>query len=1651
MVSILVDFRERNLDRVTQDVDQLVAKFRDLKRAGDALGTSNLTQVLIAQSRASQAAARATAEQAKAEQQRQRTQQVSLRTAQDSARAELTKARAQTESARTAREVARAEQEQQRTAQSRLRVQQQSLRNEQELSKAQQQAARVLIEQARATREAARASQTIAGARDQEQRATRTAAERLREYTDANLRLARAANLPLSAVRDLTRELGVTPQRAERLVQRFRELQSTGSSAANTFRVLSRESGISARQFTALNRVIGVTDRQLQNLSTIGAATGVALGGFIASTSSTYLEFQRNIQGAAVRAGEALDEFQGVREEAARLGATTSLTATDISATVDQLSRMGFTANQTEDSLAGLVRGAEGSGEALSTVTSVAGRAINQFGLTAASAGNVTDILVTAANSADVSVSTLGESLKFAGAAASSANQSLEDTAFLISLAGNAGLRGGQAGRNFVSFLTRLEVASAASQTELTGLARGSERAAEALRIIGTNVRDETTGELRSLRDVLPVLRQDLINLRETSPSDFGIVTQALFGTQGRRFANAIINSTDESIAQLEERFGSLEGASARSSEALQQGITGALLQLQSATEGLQLRAFEEFAGLSEGLVRSLTALVRGFQGLDPRIQSFLIQASAIGSILVVAVGALSAYQLAIRTLQPLQSAQAAVTQLQNLRFQAQALASGVATAAQNTYEIATGTATKAQQAQAAAFAQQALRAGLFAGAIASVALAVGQYNAIQAATADTAQAVDTVEDAYQRLIETQARAASTAQEATDEANRANEAAENAAARNAEALQDGLDPVAKTLDPIREGIGSIQEASNNLLASLLKLVSPFDALDQRIDNLVDKIPVLTTAAEVTSNRQKVLFGELVQEVQNVEGAYFDVINTLKAGGDVDPTVLNDLQAAINASTISLQEARPTTEDNIQLRDAQIARLETAKARLDQYAESVGNATDETSEFADETASSADGLAEGYQRELAEIEAAQARTAAELAEQSGLSEAEAQQRAAQEQRAGLEERLAASKEFYEDLRQLAAEDPGNLELQDQLVEAETQFYNDREELAKAGAEERAAAEEVALDATKAAIDEAERAVDASATRRAASLLRLEQQLRAQGVSETEISRRTAQEKLAIEEQGIRDQLELEQQRIDSFAEGTEEQKDAIASKAQLENELLQNQINAEKQFREEQITAIEDAAAAQESATESAIAGADLQLEAFKRIETSLERQSNLLTRQAALSDSVARLRSSSAQADEDEAQRALELIRERNELEENSEDSAERRAQINRELARLGLGSNEADVENILLARTRERFELEQRQLNRRQALERSSLELDIRRNQLAAQRVVTEQQIALARLQGQRQALQSEVAIAQARGETQAVQQGQQALGIIDQQIAGKRELVGLAQENLDLERQTANELRADLDARQQLAQVDLSRSQETAAAELDSDIQSRRSRELANQTAARADAEQREGDALANNLDSLLLTNRELDRTVAESSQAADETRRLADEAERYLAALQGASTSVSGEIPGFRSGGTTPGGAAIVGEAGPEIGLYPKGTRIVSNAQARRWVREAAAINPEPFSRFMRSPIMPSRPTSSIKSVSGDRELISAMQALSQKLDGFQGGYIHNGPQTNRMTMSKGLLKQALSEMTEELSHQVTYDLKRKFNLS
>jgi TP901 family phage tail tape measure protein len=1177
--------------------------------------------------------------------------------------------------------------------------------------------------------------------------------------------------------------------------------------------------------------------------------------------------------------GDTEEAISRVNAEAERLGSQTPKTATEIQNLAVQLKRAGFDSTEIEQALEGVVNVSVASETELGRVGEVLGTVLGQFQANASEAQKFADILLATANSTNTDINKIGETLKFVGGQANAAGLSIEDTSLLIGILGKTSRNSGQAGRELSEFLERLQISA-------SELANGVDnQATRALKDLGVDALD-AAGNLRPMAELLPEIRQAFSQL---DSAEQAVLQKNLFGKRGGRAFNAIVQSTDEQIASLTASIENAGGVSAESAEKLNQGLSGALTQFSSAYEGFGVATFSVFAPAAEAAVRSATTLLQTFNSLPAPIQASLTAVGSFVGVLAAATAAVAAYNLTINT-KLIQETKSAAAIIANTTAQsANIVATKTAALSKNLYAIATGRATAAQLAQTKAIIGATAKLGLYAAAIASIAVAVSVFRDTTEAARATQEQISTTEE------------------------------------NLRELQRVLNETSdKPIDEIisKEAEINVQEITDNI-----------NWLNQVLDGTIRRLPFLSTSVEGATTQSSIAFNELVQSSQEVESAIIGFIEDVNSGADVDPAAFEAVSNSIDQQIATLEAAKPVTEEQIRLRDAQITRLESYKAALQGATTATEQNTTATEENA---AASLEQIQSANSEQIALLERNKAEAQALLAESNQTPE-QSQADSLANDKAFLEQRLAQQEQYLAQLRALEASDPSD-ENQQALVAAEEDYYNTRTQLAETSADQAAAAEESRVAALEESLEEAQNAVDKANVERQRGVLALEQELRAAGVSEVEIKERTAQAGLEAEQAALEGELSIQRQRIAAYEAGTKERADAEIALAQTQNDLLQNQIDQELAAREAEVRAIEEVIAAESRAANESIASSQARLDSITRVEASIQRQNDLLNQQANLQQAITDLRGAVADREIAQTENALAVTQEianiESKLNGDSELSAEQRLALTEERAaleaRLGdlgfeRGANEQQILQQIIALQAQRFEQERAALEQNQAIERLSLEVEIERQRLAAARAVSEEQIALRRLELQRAELEGAIRIANARGDTQAAADAQSQLNILDEQIAGQQQLLSLTQESQAAEARSAEIQRGTLAAQQQQAQLALSQQQQSTAqglADQGADVGGRaaeQSANLLNQTTLRADQEARASEELANALQEQINLQAEGDRLLSQ-------TTALADEAERYAAAIGGASPSGGGRVPSipeFRAGGIIPAG--------------------------------------------------------------------------------------------------------------------------------
>ena len=516
---------------------------------------------------------------------------------------------------------------------------------------------------------------------------------------------------------------------------------------------------LSKEQLTALRMELAATgqnveafDEQLRRnndgLKGLAATTGIlggAIAGLFGKGTQEYLAFSGAIRQAGVISSASAEEIKLLEEEVDRLGIVTSKSPAEIAKTSVALSRAGFSAQETSAALEGVARASEATGETLLTVGDITAKTVRTFGLTADSAGQIGDILVATANNTNTTVSSIGESLAYVGAQAKAADQPVEDIAIAIGLLGDAGIQGSSAGTGLAAALESLKQASAGAKSEFTDLVRGNEKRVAAFKLINTEVRN-ADGSMKSLIEILPILKT---NLGALSKEDQDIVSKALFGTQGGRTIQTLLNATDERLQQVMQTIRTAEGQANESGEALLKGPGGAL-NLLAGSAASAAKEFGKLAALGlEPLVRSATAVINTFLSLPEPLQAAVVGVTGFVGALSGAVALTLTFQalqissnavliantaatVALTAAQKAQAAIIAVSTIANAVMNAEltkqnaalvlnAVGTKGAAIAVQAYALATGTASAATLALTSKLLLLAAQAGLVVGAVYAV------------------------------------------------------------------------------------------------------------------------------------------------------------------------------------------------------------------------------------------------------------------------------------------------------------------------------------------------------------------------------------------------------------------------------------------------------------------------------------------------------------------------------------------------------------------------------------------------------------------------------------------------------------------------------------------------------------------------------------------------------------------------------------------------------------------------------------------------------------------------------------------------------------------------------------------------------------------
>ena len=313
---------------------------------------------------------------------------------------------------------------------------------------------------------------------------------------------------------------------------------------------------------------------------------------------SVFSGFEQQMSEVKAISGATADEFQKLKGDAERLGASTIFTAKEVGGLQAEFARLGFTADEITKVTEATLYLAQASGSDLARSAEIAGSTLRAFGLDATQTTHVADVMAMAFNKSALDINSFADSMKYVGPVAAVAGVSLEEASAMLAVLSNSGIKGSQAGTSLRRILTDLGSESGTTAEKLAKLASKGISMENAMDDVG-----------RTAQSALIVLQNGV-----------------------------------GQIDPLTESFRKSAGAAKEAAGIMNDNVTGSMKALSSATEGALTQIGEIVAEGFRPLVDVATKIISVFNNMNPEIKKivvgFALATATIGPA-ILAVGGL--------------------------------------------------------------------------------------------------------------------------------------------------------------------------------------------------------------------------------------------------------------------------------------------------------------------------------------------------------------------------------------------------------------------------------------------------------------------------------------------------------------------------------------------------------------------------------------------------------------------------------------------------------------------------------------------------------------------------------------------------------------------------------------------------------------------------------------------------------------------------------------------------------------------------------------------------------------------------------------------------------------------------------------------------
>lgn len=385
-----------------------------------------------------------------------------------------------------------------------------------------------------------------------------------------------------------------------------------------------------------INESISHTKTQLVGTVGVMVAAGAAIYNGPVKKAA---EFQEQMSTVQAISGATGDDLKLLSEKAKEMGATTKFTAKEAGQAMEYMAMAGWKTKDMLGGVEGVMNLAAASGEELAAVSDIVTDAMTAFGMAAdgttngvSNATHFADVLAQASSNANTNVGMMGETFKYVAPVAGSLGYSLEDTATMIGVMANSGIKASNAGTALRSIMTRLSTDAGASSKSLGALGILTEK-------LGVQFYD-SEGKTRDLAKVIGETREAWKGLTQEEQNNYA---KKIAGQSGISGFLALMNAEQADFDKLAASINNADGAAKAMADTKLDNLNGQITLMQSAWDALQVELGEMLLPVLTDLIKKATevlGVVTTFVQKNPEMTKTIAKVAA--GLMAFRVGMLS-------------------------------------------------------------------------------------------------------------------------------------------------------------------------------------------------------------------------------------------------------------------------------------------------------------------------------------------------------------------------------------------------------------------------------------------------------------------------------------------------------------------------------------------------------------------------------------------------------------------------------------------------------------------------------------------------------------------------------------------------------------------------------------------------------------------------------------------------------------------------------------------------------------------------------------------------------------------------------------------------------------------------------------------------